>query len=104
MELTWEQKAEALNALAEIEIHMRRPGNWYVHQGVEIKKGGILHGQYGNGVTPEAAILDHWHVLVEQVDLPDYLVVNAYGGDRRRAVFWNGYRWADVAEPKADAT
>ena len=98
--MDWQQKAAALDALKAIEIRIRKPGDWYVHHGVEIKDNGLLCGDYGNGKTPEDAILDHWERLVTAIEqTPKYLVVNAMT-ERRRAVRWNGYMWQDVPEPK----
>ena len=100
--MDWQQKAAALDALAEIEIRIRAPWDWYVHQNVGIKDDHLMRGVYGNGETPEAAILDHWEVVVDAAKFPLYLVANS-GTDRRRAVVWNGFMWADVHEPKTEA-
>lgn len=97
--MDWQQKAEALCALAEIEVRIRKAGDWYVHQDVSVKDAGVMYGKYGNGDTPESAIIDHWKVLVDDVKFPLYLVARS-GTDRRRAVVWNGFMWADVNEPK----
>jgi len=97
--MDWQQKAAALDALAEIEIKIRKPGDWYVSQRVEIKDGGVLRGEYGNGPTPQDAILDHWDRLVVNIDpTPLYLVARTADG-RRRPVRWNGFMWADFPEP-----
>ena len=97
--MDWQQKAAALDALAEIEVRIRKAGDWYVHQDVWVKDGCVMHGIYGNGETPEEAIIDHWKVLVEDVNFPRYLIARQ-GSDRRRAVVWNGFMWADIHEPK----
>ena len=97
--MTWQEKAAALDALAEIQVMIRKPGDWYVSQRVEIKDDGVLISSYGNGVTPEEAIENHWRELVDEIaDTPKYLVVRAFQ-DQRRAVRWNGFMWQDVAEP-----
>lgn len=97
--MDWQQKAAALDALAEIEIKIRKPGDWYVSQRVEIKDDCILVGAYGNGDTPMAAIDDHWFRLVEEIERgPRYLVARV-GQPSRRAVKWNGFMWQDVPEP-----
>jgi hypothetical protein len=98
--MDWQEKAAALDALAEIEIRFRKPGDWFVNQDVAIKDDHCLVGAWGNGETPQAAIEDHWKVLVEEPKFPLYLV--ARSGDRRRAVSWNGFMWADVHEPKQE--
>ncbi len=98
--MDWQQKAAALDALAEIEIKIRKPGDWYVSQRVEIKNDCFLEGAYGNGDTPMAAIEDHWNRLVTDIECrPLYLVARA-GHPNRRAVRWNGFMWQDVPEPE----
>lgn len=103
--MDWQQKAAALEALAEISIRFRKPGDWYVVQQVEIKDGGILRGDYGNGRTPEEAILDHWERLTT-IKPPLYLVGRTFFDgrvDTRKAVRWNGFMWEAVTEPRQDA-
>ena len=95
--MNWEEKADALNALSAISILMRGRGDWYVRQSVEIKDGSMLGGGYGNGETPEEAINNHWEKMVLDLTPRQYLVLNAYGADRR-AVLWNGFMWADRIE------
>ena len=95
--MDWEQKLLALQALARVQLCMRSPGDWYVSTTTEIKNGSILDGRYGNGKTPEAAVVDHWKV-VTALDPHEYLVVNAHRKNRR-AVTWNGFMWTDVVEP-----
>jgi hypothetical protein len=96
----WEQKFNALNAIAACVLIMRKPGDWYVsHPGTSVKDGGCLVGSYGNGSTPQLAILDHWKVLVDDITPTEkYLVLNPASDDRRRAVRWNGFMWQDVVE------
>ncbi len=92
--MTFQEMAAALEALSEISVRIRKPGDWYVSQNVDIKKGSMLVGDYGNGTTPEIAIIDHWRALT---DLPpdEYLVVR---GPERIAVRWNGFMWQRVTE------
>jgi hypothetical protein len=81
---------------------MRKPGDWYVEQRVEVRKGSVLEGRYGNGPDPEAAVLEHWQELTE-LGADEYLVARAYGDDRK-AVRWNGFMWDHVQEkPRAVA-
>lgn len=103
--MDWQQKAAALDALCEIAVKFRKSGDWYVSQQVEIKDGSILRGDYGNGCTPEEAILDHWERLTS-IKLPLYLVGRTFFDGRvetRKAVRWNGFMWEDVPEPKREA-
>lgn len=95
--MDWQQKAAALNALAEIHLCIRGPDDWFVSQRVEIREEHVLVGAYGNGTTPEEAIEDHWRKLVTEIG-PHYLVARPYEG-KRRAVRWNGFMWEDYPEP-----
>ena len=96
--LTWEEKLHACQALSECAIRMRKPGDWYVDTYVEVRDGPILHGIYGNGGGPIAAIENHWDCMTN-LQPGQYLVAHA-GRDNRRAVRWNGFMWAAVDEEK----
>ena len=96
MELTWEQKMAALNALSPCSLIMRKPGDWYVQQDTDIKDKSILRGEYGNGETPEEAVNDHWGRLTT-ITPPLYIVARA-SRDDRKAVRWNGFMWDSVRE------
>jgi hypothetical protein len=93
----YEQKLAALNALSDCCLIMRKPGNWYVQQSVEVKKGKFLEGRYGNGCTPEEAILNHWERLTKLAP-GEYLVTRATVLDKRQAHKWNGFMWEQVVE------
>lgn len=95
--MTYEQKLHALNSISQCAVLMRQPGDWYVNQNVEIKRGPVLVGEYGEGTTPQAAIEDHWSKMT---DLPvgEYLVRHANGS--RVAVRWNGFMWDHINEPE----
>jgi hypothetical protein len=95
--MNWEFQAAALNALAEIEIKMRKPGDWYVSQRLDIKQKHTMVSVCGNGLDPEYAIIDHWKQAVDDLPPDQYLVARI--GDRRKAVRWNGFMWEDVIEP-----
>ena len=94
--MDWQQKATALNELADIKLCIRAPGDWWVSQYTEIKDGCMLLGSYGNGGTPEQAIEDHWNILTA-VEYPKCIIANA-GSSLRQAVRWNGYMWSKAAE------
>jgi hypothetical protein len=48
--MTWEQKLLAMQALTEVSLKMRKPGDWYVDaRGRRVKAGVMSHGIYGNG-------------------------------------------------------
>ena len=94
--MTWEQKLDALQSLGECTLRMRKPGDWYVRQGVEVSQGNLLVGEYGNGKTPEEAVMNHWDLL-SNLKPEEYLVVHAMGPNRQ-AVKWNGYMWQSVKE------
>lgn len=95
--MDWQQKLAALNALSECSLKMRKPGDWYVSQRVTVKRGSVLVGEYGNGVTPEEAVNDHWNQLAEDLPRGEYLVADLSGS--RKAVRWNGFMWDAVIEP-----
>jgi hypothetical protein len=105
MQMNWEQKFEALNAIAECAIKMRKPGDWYIHQNADVKDGSVLIGVYGNGKTPQEAVEDHWRVLVEPATSFKPIVVIRHLDDRtdRKHYTWNGYRWVEHALPKVVA-
>ncbi len=97
--LNWQQKAEALNALAPLSISLRpKLGDWAVVQAVDVKDGIKLIRAYGYGRTPDEALESHWQKLVGDVGVgPTYLVVGA-SGPSRTCVRWNGFMWVKVAE------
>jgi hypothetical protein len=111
--MDWQRKAAALNALAEIKISIRTPGDWYVLQSVNIREKNVMVGVCGNGKTPEEAIEDHWRQAVDDIiedhwrqavdDIGDHYLVAREGGHPRRAVRWNGFMWEDVPEPTKSA-
>ena len=96
--MNWEQKLAALMALKffSFECRMRKPGDWYCASGgvecVERGREGSLIGRYGNGKTPQEAVLDCWEQLTS--DDVKCLVIDAMS-DKRREVKWNGYMWED---------
>jgi len=106
--MDYQHKAAALRALGDLTIRLRTPENciggdggpsWYASiEGAEIKDGGVLHGDYGNGVTPGDAILDAWRAYVENVEPPRCVALHAADPARRRTLRWNGFMWADVPE------
>jgi hypothetical protein len=99
--MTYEEKLQALQALGECSLKMRRPGDWYVAQPQKgVHSGGILRSPYGNGRTPEEAVENHWFALTSEVAPDEYVVLHPGDSVRRRAVRWNGFMWADVDENK----
>ena len=95
MNMTWEQKLDALNSLCVHSLQMRRPGDWYVSATIEIANNGILIGRYGNGKNPEEAVLDHWEKYTTKLTPDQYIVARNY--DQEKYVLWNGYMWKDVS-------
>lgn len=74
---------------------------WYVvTPGVEIKDGGVLKSTGAHGMLPHTAVIETWVQVTTDLKPHQYLVINAADPDRRRAVRWNGFMWADVIEPK----
>lgn len=94
--MTWEEKLAALQSLGDCCLRMRHPGDWYVSAtSVEVSSGRMLEGRYGNGATPEAAVLDHWEKYTALVGPGEVVVINAMSTERRH-VRWTGYMWTDV--------
>lgn len=97
-DMTWEQKLQAFQSICEHELRMRRPGDWYVSGCIEIQESAdssVLVGSYGNGATPQAAVEDHWRVLVTDLPAGGFLVVNAHQ-DTQKQYRWNGFMWSEV--------
>jgi len=98
--MTWEQKFAALCALdGEAKLAMRKPGDWYVANRIDIGGDGFLVSASGNGASPQYAVEALWSELTENLPPGRYLVVRRFGVELR--VRWNGYMWLDV--PKASA-
>ena len=95
--MNWEQKLEAMKSVGgDTSLRMRKPGDWYVSSNVHIAEGSMLVGEYGNGATPEAAVLNHWDIYSR----PDAVVVAEFATPREKRVRWDGFRWIDL-EPDA---
>jgi hypothetical protein len=98
--MDWETRLAALNALQECSLKMRKPGDWYVLQSIEIKDKSVLKSVCGNGEDPETAICDHWQQATELAS-HEYIIARTYWeGEvaKRRAVRWNGFMWDHVEE------
>lgn len=94
--MEWEDLLQALCALdRDTCLRMRKPGDWYVSHHIEVGGDGCLSGIYGNGASPELAVLDDWAKLVTSLRPDRFLVIDAMR-DTRRQVRWNGYMWEDV--------
>lgn len=88
--MTWEEKFEALKALGNTSLRMRKPGHWYVEPGGRcIRDGPLGDGAYGEGSTPQAAIEDDWSKIAEGGEL---IECSPWGGPKQ-LVRWNGYMW-----------
>lgn len=90
--MNWEQKLMAIRALdAFAGVEMRKPGDWYVRAQMEHAEGrSCLVGHYGNGVSPEAAVEDHWGQYGDGTPLR-----TPQGWFR-----WNGYMWEKSERPQ----
>lgn len=99
-EMTWEEKLDAMIALAPGTTIQRRPGaNWYVAmRGCEITKddSGILDGRYGNGATPQLAVEDAWKTYTELK--PEEYIIRGAMSNNPRHFRWNGYMWEELHE------
>lgn len=92
--MSWEQKLAALSALAECNLKMLKPGQWIVHQSVEVGGDGFLRSICGRGLSPEHAVEDHWS---QATNIPSdrYLAIGGHA-ETRKQVRWNGFMWADA--------
>ena len=95
--MNWQEKADALDSLAEIDIKIRKVNDWYVSQRTEIGGDGMLLGSYGNGTTPEEAIENHWFQLVDDLPIDKYIVTAAMNNERKHWR-WNGYMWREALQ------
>jgi hypothetical protein len=101
LQLTFQQKADALNALCELKLGLSPllddARRWHASLRVEIGGDGILRGIAGHGPTPQAAVDELWRNATN-IPASLCLIVDAYGDDRRK-VRWNGFMWVDVQPP-----
>jgi hypothetical protein len=94
--MTWEEKFDAMNALVPCVLIMRKPGDWYVSAaGRNVAGDGFLRGIYGEGTTPEVAVLNDWDLVVDALPDDCYLAIQRPGFEPRE-VRWNGYMWRDI--------
>ena len=91
---------DVLSALTD-DISIRRSINkrWYISMGkVEIKQGGVLSsGPSALDGSPDEAIasaFDYYTSLPNKNG--ECVVINAYGGNNRRELLWNGHMWKDL--------
>ena len=99
-ELTFEQKARALNALClSFKLSPAYSGKGWCAavDRVYRKSKHFIQSSNGFGDTPEEATDALWAYYV--TDMADGEVVGV-GDANRRYVLWNGFMWADVEEPK----
>ena len=101
MELNWEQKFAALQALAEypdnVNLKMRSLGNWYCSvSGIEVRQSNCLVGKYGNGANPQEAI-ENCFLMLTTLPKDEVLVRNAMT-EKRSYFRWNGFMWKQEAE------
>jgi len=98
-EWSWEQKAEALQVLAQLVVRMRGPGDWYARcERTDLIRGSMRHGVYGNGATPVEAI-EHYFELLTTLERDgekfDCIVVGELPPYRRHYV-WSGFMWKEL--------
>jgi hypothetical protein len=107
MELSWEQKLQALQFLAEYpdnaNVRMRKPGDWYCSvSGVEVKQKHCLVGQYGNGTTPQEAV-ENCFLVLTSITNDEVLVRNAMNAEKRTYFRWIGFMWKqEASEPEGE--
>lgn len=92
MELTWTQKALAVQSLVgwpKFSLRLRDDGSWYISHGIMRREKHSLAGGLVNGKTPEDAVNQLWIWLTE----PD---TELEVSDPPRTVKWNGFMWGTV--------
>lgn len=97
MELTWKQKAFAIQSLVgwgKFALKLRDDSSWYTQHGIERVEKSVLSSGCESGETPEDAINQLWSWAT---DLNYHLVVGAFTSERK-AVRWNGFMWENVKE------
>lgn len=97
--MTWEQKFAALCALGECSLKMRKPGDWYVLDRIELAHAGGLRSPTEAASCPERAVEEHWRQLVEDAPIGSHLRLSS-----GRRVDWNGFMWVDVELPAGGAS
>lgn len=99
-EMTWEQKARAINSLGGggIQLSIAKTGQWMARvPHVEIGHDGILSSASGFADNLGDAVESLWGKLTE-LPAGHKVVVDAYGTqDGRRELLWDGTNWAEVA-------
>lgn len=98
--LTWEQKFDAIKALAGegalVYISRAVEGSWYLHaSGCEIARNGFLEGNPSHAGSPQECVEQAWLGFTEA---PAVKV----GGYRADAKYyrWNGYMWRECERPE----
>ena len=99
--MEWQDKAMALNVLAEISIKVRKQNDWYISQATEIGGDGFLTGSYGNGKTPEEAIENHWAKLVGKLPQTKYIVTRDHN-NKQKWWRWNCFMWKELPQPPVE--
>ena len=92
--MTWEEMFAALqniNAFGRVSLMMRKPGDWYVSDGMEAGGNGFLEGGVTAGKTPEGAVRERWAWATRH---KKGLWFTVDGG--RTAVIWYDTHWVNV--------
>ena len=94
--LTWEEKLEIIQSIEGMFsfntfLAMRKPGNWYVQSRTHIytENSPMIHGNYGNGKTPQEAVENHFKIYVEDIKDNQYV---EYEGKKYR---FEGHIWKE---------
>jgi hypothetical protein len=99
--MTWEQKLAALQSLGggtiHVKLHMRKPGDWYLHTGLGIGHHGFSSWASASGETPEQAVENSWLHFTEG-EAQELFVLKKHMDDR--GYRWNGFMWQEHLFPK----
>lgn len=95
--MNYEQIMQALQALSvfegDVNLRMRKPGDWYVNCFCERIEDSVLSGGLVSAVGPEKALEDFW---AWATDTRYELRIRTRSGPRK--VKWNGFMWEDRGE------
>lgn len=100
-DLDWEDKFEALNALAECKIFplaispVREDRFGASLKGIEIKNNGMLESAVGFGLHVYSAVEKLWDICVTDLRPDQYLVKDSFSDTKRRHFRWNGFMWKE---------
>ncbi len=100
IDLTWEQKLAAINALVRCELYMRKPGDWMLEiPGLGISDGVLV--SYGVGLfgsSPEEVVESAWKELLAVDGIKKAIRIEHAPDYKAFYYVWNGFMWKDITD------